>query len=235
MKTQDIVQRFGEGGLALVAGTVLLGIGLAQALTVLIPGLAPWGAYMIIGGIGLIAGGVLVTTGAEAAEHKVERVEDKIEDTFDIKKQIAARPFIATGVAIAAGFLLSKILPGPKTLITGRSSAERHRRRAEERAEEAEQRYEDYVASRQRSDSQTQTKSRDESDSWGDMFNEQFADIGDTIKASAIGLFTHMIGPNMIQSMLGGLGFDDSSSSHDDEAHHEHRKHASASNGHGRH
>jgi hypothetical protein len=235
VKTQDIVQRFGEGGLALVVGSVLLGIGLAQALVALFPDLAVWGAYMIVGGIALVAGGVLLSTGAEAAEHKVERVEDKIEDAFDIKKQIAARPFMATGAAIAAGFLLSKILPGPKTLVTGKSSAERHRLRAEERAEEAEQRYEDYVASRQRSESQSENKSRDQSDGWGDLFNEQVADIGDTIKASAIGLFAHMIGPNMIQSMLGGLGFDDDSSSHNDHAHSERRKHASASNGHGRH
>jgi hypothetical protein len=55
----------------------------------------------------------------EDASQKIDEIQDRVEDatqkvkdTFDVKAQIAERPLVAAGVAVAGGFLLGSVMGG---------------------------------------------------------------------------------------------------------------------------
>jgi hypothetical protein len=55
----------------------------------------------------------------EDASQKIDEIQDRVEDatqkvkdTFDVRAQIAERPLVAAGVAVAGGFLLGSLMSG---------------------------------------------------------------------------------------------------------------------------
>ncbi len=224
MKLQQIVHLFGEGSLAITVGSVLLGIGLAEALTVLVPQLATWAAYLIVGGIGLVIGGLILSRGVEKAEQKVDKVEERVEDAFDVKQQVASRPWVAIGIAIASGLVLARLLPIPLSGATSRAHSDRHRGPRREGEPEP-------------ADTSRHEGEREDTESWGTFLGDQLSGFGHTLGLSAVTVLKEMAGPKLLESMLGGLGFEDTSRGPSDEerSRMEHRQRASAGNGHNRH